>query len=142
MRSKLISLGIQIVEGRDLVVRDTRVYMRTTKGLEPVHVIYRRIDDDFLDPTVFRKDSMLGVPGLAHVYRAGNVTLANAIGTGVADDKVMYRFVPEIIKFYLDQDPILDNVPTYLASEEADKKYILEHLDELVVKAANESGGK
>jgi len=134
-------MGIQIVEGRDLVVRDTRVYMRTTKGLEPVHVIYRRIDDDFLDPTVFRKDSMLGVPGLAHVYRAGNVTLANAIGTGVADDKVMYRFVPQIIKFYLDQDPILDNVPTYLASEEADKKYILEHLDELVVKSANESGG-
>jgi uncharacterized circularly permuted ATP-grasp superfamily protein len=134
-------MGIQIVEGRDLVVRDTRVYMRTTKGLEAVHVIYRRIDDDFLDPTVFRKDSMLGVPGLAHVYRAGNVTLANAIGTGVADDKVMYRFVPQIIKFYLDQDPILDNVPTYLASEEADKKYILEHLDELVVKAANESGG-
>jgi uncharacterized circularly permuted ATP-grasp superfamily protein len=134
-------MGIQIVEGRDLVVRDTRVYMRTTKGLEPVHVIYRRIDDDFLDPTVFRADSMLGVPGLVHAYRAGNVTLANAIGTGVADDKVMYRFVPQIIKFYLDQDPILDNVPTYLASEEADKKYILEHLDELVVKAANESGG-
>jgi uncharacterized circularly permuted ATP-grasp superfamily protein len=134
-------MGIEIVEGRDLVVSDSRVYMRTTKGLQPVHVIYRRIDDDFLDPTVFRKDSILGVPGLVHAYRAGNVSLANAIGTGIADDKVMYYFVPKIIRFYLGQDPILDNVPTYLASEEADRKYILEHLDQLVVKAANESGG-
>ncbi|MCC6235811.1 MAG: circularly permuted type 2 ATP-grasp protein [Verrucomicrobiales bacterium] len=134
-------MGIEIVEGRDLVVRDTRVYMRTTKGLQPVHVIYRRIDDDFLDPTVFRKDSMLGVPGLVHAYRAGNVSLANSIGTGIADDKVMYYFVPRIIKFYLGQEPILDNVPTYLASEDADRRYILDHLDELVVKAANESGG-
>ena len=134
-------MGIQIVEGRDLLVRDAHVFMRTTRGLEPVHVIYRRVDDDFLDPTVFRHDSMLGVPGLITAYRAGNVTLANAIGTGVADDKVMYYFIPRIIKFYLDQDPILDNVPTYLASEETDRKYILEHLEELVVKAANESGG-
>jgi uncharacterized circularly permuted ATP-grasp superfamily protein len=134
-------MGIQIVEGRDLVVREQRVFMRTTKGLEPVHVIYRRIDDDFLDPTVFRKDSALGVPGLIGAYRAGNVSLANSIGTGIADDKVMYYFVPRIIKYYLDQDPILDQVPTYLASEEADKKYILDHLPELVVKAANESGG-
>jgi len=134
-------MGIQIVEGRDLMVRDSRVFMRTTKGLEPVHVIYRRIDDDFLDPTVFRRDSELGVPGLVNAYRAGNVSLANTIGTGVADDKVMYYFVPKIIKYYLDQDPILENVPTYLASEEKDRKYILEHLDELVVKAANESGG-
>jgi uncharacterized circularly permuted ATP-grasp superfamily protein len=134
-------MGINIVEGRDLVIRDSRVFMRTTKGLEPVHVIYRRIDDDFLDPTVFRRDSVLGVPGLINAYRAGNVSLANSIGTGVADDKVMYYFVPKIIKFYLDQEPILDNVPTYLASEEKDKKYILEHLEELVVKAANESGG-
>jgi uncharacterized circularly permuted ATP-grasp superfamily protein len=116
-------MGIQIVEGRDLVVRDTKVYMRTTKGLQRVHVIYRRIDDDFLDPTVFRKDSALGVPGLINAYRAGNVSLAN------------------MIKFYLDQEPILDNVPTYLASEDADRAYILDHLDELVVKAANESGG-
>jgi uncharacterized circularly permuted ATP-grasp superfamily protein len=122
-------------------VRDSRVFMRTTKGLQPVHVIYRRIDDDFLDPTVFRKDSMLGVPGIVHAYRAGNVSLANSIGTGIADDKVMYYFVPKMIKYYLDQDPILNNVPTYLANEEADKKYILEHLPELVVKAANESGG-
>jgi uncharacterized circularly permuted ATP-grasp superfamily protein len=134
-------MGIEIVEGRDLVVRDARVFMRTTKGLQPVHVIYRRIDDDFLDPTVFRRDSMLGVPGLVNAYRAGNVSLANSIGTGIADDKVMYYFVPRMIKYYLDQDPILPNVPTFLASEEADKKYILENLDKLVVKSANESGG-
>ena len=134
-------MGIEIVEGRDLFVRDSRVFMRTTKGLQPVHVIYRRIDDDFLDPTVFRKDSMLGVPGLVHAYRAGNVSLANSIGTGIADDKVMYYFVPRMIKYYLDQEPILPNVPTYLASEEADTKYILENLPKLVVKAANESGG-
>jgi len=134
-------MGIEIVEGRDLFVKDSRVYMRTTKGPQPVHVIYRRIDDDFIDPTVFRTDSMLGVPGLVNAYRAGNVSLANSIGTGIADDKVIYYFVPRMIKYYLDQEPILPNVPTYLASEEADKKYILEHLPELVVKAANESGG-
>ncbi|HEX4119395.1 MAG TPA: circularly permuted type 2 ATP-grasp protein [Verrucomicrobiae bacterium] len=134
-------MGIEIVEGRDLVVSDSRVFMRTTKGLQPVHVIYRRIDDDFLDPTVFRRDSMLGVPGLVHAYRSGHVSLANSIGTGIADDKVMYYFVPRMIKYYLDQDPIIPNVPTYLASEEADKKYILENLSNLVVKAANESGG-
>jgi uncharacterized circularly permuted ATP-grasp superfamily protein len=134
-------MGIEIVEGRDLVVRDSRVFMRTTRGLEPVHVIYRRVDDDFLDPTVFRKDSVLGVPGLINAYREGNVSLANSIGTGVADDKVVYYFLPKIIKYYLDQDPILPNVPTYLASEDEDRKYMLEHLAELVVKAANESGG-
>ena len=134
-------MGIEIVEGRDLLVRDAHVFMRTTKGLEPVHVIYRRIDDDFLDPTVFRRDSLLGVPGLVNAYRAGNVSLANSIGTGIADDKVMYYFVPRMIKFYLDQEPILPNVPTYLASEEADKKFMLENLEKLVVKAANESGG-
>ena len=134
-------MGIEIVEGRDLFVKDSRVFMRTTKGPQPVHVIYRRIDDDFIDPTVFRKDSMLGVPGLIHAYRAGNVSLANSIGTGIADDKVMYYFVPRMIKYYLDQEPILPNVPTFLASEEKDKQYILDHLPELVVKAANESGG-
>jgi uncharacterized circularly permuted ATP-grasp superfamily protein len=134
-------MGVEIVEGRDLVVRDARVFMRTTKGLKPVHVIYRRLDDDFLDPTVFRRDSVLGVPGLIHAYRAGNVSLANSIGTGIADDKVMYYFVPKMIKYYLDQEPILPNVPTYLASEDADKAYIVENLDKLVVKAANESGG-
>ena len=134
-------MGIEIVEGRDLLVRDARVFMRTTKGLQPVHVIYRRVDDDFIDPTVFRRDSMLGVPGLVNAYRAGNVSLANSIGTGIADDKVMYYFVPRMIKYYLDQEPIIPNVPTYLASEEADKKYILENMEKLVVKSANESGG-
>jgi uncharacterized circularly permuted ATP-grasp superfamily protein len=134
-------MGIEIVEGRDLVVRDARVFMRTTKGLQPVHVIYRRVDDDFLDPTVFRRDSMLGVPGLVNAYRSGSVSLANSIGTGIADDKVMYYFVPRIIKYYLDQDPIIPNVPTYLANEDTDKTYILDNLESLVVKAANESGG-
>ena len=134
-------MGIQIVEGRDLIVQDKRVYMRTTKGLEPVDCIYRRIDDDFLDPRVFRPDSALGVPGLVEAYRAGNVSLANAIGTGVADDKVIYKYVPDMIKFYLQQDPILANVPTYLASDPKEREYILSHLPELVVKSANESGG-
>ncbi|MCB1104465.1 MAG: circularly permuted type 2 ATP-grasp protein [Opitutaceae bacterium] len=134
-------MGIEIVEGRDLHVRDQHVFMRTTKGLQPVHVIYRRIDDDFIDPTVFRRDSMLGVPGLISAYRAGNVSLANSIGTGVADDKVMYHFVPRMIKYYLDQDPILPNVDTYLGSEKEDLAYILENIEQLVVKAANESGG-
>ncbi|HTB62333.1 MAG TPA: circularly permuted type 2 ATP-grasp protein [Opitutales bacterium] len=134
-------MGVEIVEGRDLVVRDQKVFMRTTKGLEPVDVIYRRIDDDFLDPTVFRKDSMLGVPGLVSAYRAGNVALANSIGTGVADDKVMYYFVPRMIKYYLNQDPILPNVETYLASEKKDYDFILDNLAKLVVKSANEAGG-
>jgi len=134
-------MGIEIVEGRDMFVRDEHVFMRTTKGPQPVHVIYRRIDDDFLDPTVFRQDSMLGVPGLIRAYRAGNVSLANSVGTGIADDKVMYCFVPRMIEYYLDQKPILSNVPTYLANEEKDLKYILDHLAELVVKSANESGG-
>jgi uncharacterized circularly permuted ATP-grasp superfamily protein len=115
--------------------------MRTTKGLKQVDVIYRRIDDDFLDPMVFRPDSVLGVPGLVHAYRAGNVSLANSIGTGVADDKVMYYFVPRMIKFYLGEEPILPNVPTYLPNEKDDLKYVLEHLPELVVKSANEAGG-
>lgn len=134
-------MGIEIVEGQDLIVSNGFVYMRTTKGLEQVDVIYRRIDDEFLDPTVFRKDSLLGVPGLVDAYRRGNVTLANAIGTGVADDKVLYYYVPEIIRYYLDQEPLINSVPTYLASVEEDKKYILANLDKLVVKAANEAGG-
>jgi len=134
-------MGIPIVEGRDLLVRDSRVFMRTTAGLVPVDVIYRRIDDDFLDPTVFRSDSVLGVPGLVNAYRAGHVALANAIGTGVADDKVIYAYVPKLIKYYLDQDPILPNVNTYLASEPADRKFILENIPNLVIKAANEAGG-
>ena len=134
-------MGIPIVEGRDLVVRDFKVFMRTTAGLARVDVIYRRIDDDFLDPSVFRPDSLLGVPGLVNAYRAGNVSLANSIGTGVADDKVVYYFVPRMIKYYLGEDPILPNVDTYLASETADCAYILDNLSKLVVKSANEAGG-
>jgi len=134
-------MGIQIVEGQDLVVQDKKVYMRTTKGLEQVDTIYRRLDDDFLDPKVFRKDSILGVPGLVEAYRAGNVSLANAIGTGVADDKVVYKYVPDMIKYYLSEEPILANVPTYLASNPKECEYIITHLEKLVVKSANESGG-
>ena len=134
-------MGVPIVEGRDLITRGDRVFMRTTGGLVQVHVVYRRIDDDFLDPLIFRKDSLLGVPGIVQSYRSGHVALANSIGTGVADDKAVYAYVPEMIRYYLDQDPILPNVPTYLASKEDDRRYILEHLDSLVVKAVNESGG-
>jgi len=134
-------MGIPIVEGRDLVVRDARVFMRTTAGLVPVDVIYRRIDDDFLDPSVFRPDSMLGVPGLVNAYRSGHVALANSIGTGVADDKVIYAYVPKLIKYYLDQEAILPNVNTYLASEPLERKFILENIEKLVVKSANEAGG-
>lgn len=135
-------MGVEIVEGRDLVVeRDDFVYMRTTEGLKRVDVLYRRIDDDFIDPEVFRKDSLLGVPGLMRAYRAGNLALANAIGTGVADDKVMYCFVPDMIKYYLDQDPILPNVETWLPYREEDLTYTLENMENLVVKAANEAGG-
>lgn len=134
-------LGIELVEGRDLFVDDNIVYMKTTRGPQRVDVIYRRIDDDFLDPLVFRPDSLLGVPGLVNAYRAGNVALANSIGTGVADDKVVYAYVPRIIEYYLGEKPILPNVDTYLAWNPEHLKYILEHLDTLVVKAANESGG-
>jgi len=115
--------------------------MKTTRGLEKVDVIYRRIDDDFLDPRVFRKESVLGVPGIVDVYRKGNVSLVNALGTGVADDKVTYYFVPQMIRYYLGEDPILPNVETYLSFFDKDRSYILEHLDEMVVKSANESGG-
>jgi uncharacterized circularly permuted ATP-grasp superfamily protein len=134
-------MGVELVEGRDLVVEDDQVLMRTTKGFERVDVIYRRLDDDFLDPQCFRADSMLGVPGLMRAYKAGGVALANAPGTGVADDKVVYAYVPRIIKYYLGEEIILPNVPTYLCAEEQDLKFVLEHLPELVVKAANESGG-
>jgi len=135
------SMGIEIVTGADLLVQKDRVFMKTTKGPKPVHVIYRRIDDDFLDPKVFRADSLLGVPGLVEAYRKGNVSLANAIGTGVADDKVVYYYVPAMIKFYLGEEAILPNVETYLSAVETDRKYILENLADLVVKSANESGG-
>jgi len=134
-------MGIEIVEGQDLIAIDSCIYMRTTRGLVQVDVIYRRLDDDFLDPLTFRKDSMLGVPGLMDAYLKGNVALANAVGTGVADDKVTYAFVPQMIKYYLDQDPILDNVPTYLCWRDEDRSYVLNNLQSLVVKAANESGG-
>jgi uncharacterized circularly permuted ATP-grasp superfamily protein len=135
------SMGIEIVEGRDLVAQGGKVFMRTTKGLKQVDVLYRRINDDFLDPQVFRKDSGLGVPGLVEAYRDGNVSLANSIGTGIADDKAVYHFVPKMIRYYLGQDPILPNVPTYLATVKEDLAYILEHTHDLVIKAVNESGG-
>jgi uncharacterized circularly permuted ATP-grasp superfamily protein len=134
-------MGIEIVVGADLLVQDDRVWMKTTSGLKRVDVIYRRIDDDFLDPKVFRKESVLGVPGIVDVYRKGHISLANAIGTGVADDKVVYYFVPDMIRYYLGQDPILPNVETYLSYFDKDRAYILEHLDQLVIKSANESGG-
>jgi uncharacterized circularly permuted ATP-grasp superfamily protein len=134
-------MGIELVEGRDLLVHDNVVYMRTTGGLRRVDVIYRRIDDDFLDPLVFRSDTSLGVTGLFNAYRAGNVALANAIGTGLADDKALYAYVPAIIRYYLDEEAILPNVETYLLSDESQRSYVLEHLEELVVKAVGESGG-
>jgi len=134
-------MGVQLVEGRDLTVDSRGVFMRTTKGLERVDVIYRRIDDDFLDPQVFRPDSLLGVPGLMAAYQAGLVALANAPGNGVADDKVIYAYVPDMIRYYEGAEPILPNVPTYLCWRDSDRAYVLEHLDQLVVKSANESGG-
>jgi uncharacterized circularly permuted ATP-grasp superfamily protein len=134
-------MGVELVEPTDLVVQDGFVWMRTTRGLSRVDVIYRRVDDTFIDPLVFRRDSLLGVPGIMSVVRAGRVTLANAPGTGVADDKVVYAFVPQIIKYYLGEDPILPNVPTYLCSDDKQRDHVLANLPKLVVKAANESGG-
>ncbi len=134
-------MGIHLVEGRDLVCEGGRVWMRSTNGLEPVDVIYRRIDDDFLDPTVFRKDSMLGVPGLIDVLRQGRVAIANAPGTGIADDKLIYAHVPAMIRYYLDEEPIIENVPTYLCARPDDRRYVLEHLEQLVVKSVAEAGG-
>jgi uncharacterized circularly permuted ATP-grasp superfamily protein len=134
-------MGIPLVEGQDLLVHDNIVYMRTTAGLRRVDVIYRRVDDDFLDPLAFRTDSELGVPGLLNAYRAGNVGLANAIGSGIADDKAVYAYIPDIIRFYLTEEPILDNVHTYLLDRPSDRRYVLENLDALVVKAVGESGG-
>jgi uncharacterized circularly permuted ATP-grasp superfamily protein len=134
-------MGIELVEGQDLFVRDGFVYMRTTQGPQRVDVIYRRIDDDFLDPLVFRPDSVLGVPGLMSAYRAGRVTVANAIGTGIADDKSIYPCVPEMIRFYLGEEPLLANVPTHVLRRKDDLAYALAHLDELVVKEVHGSGG-
>ena len=134
-------MGIELVFGRDLFVHNNRVFLGTTRGPQQVDVIYRRLDDDFLDPNAFRADSVLGVPDLMKAYRAGNVTLANAVGTGVADDKAIYPFVEDMIRFYLSEDAILHNVPTYICARPKDLAYVLEHLDSLVVKAVNESGG-
>ncbi len=134
-------MGVELVEGGDLVVDDHTVYMRTTRGLQRVHVLYRRIDDDFLDPQAFRADSMLGVPGIMEAYRRGRVALANAPGTGIADDKAIYAYVPKIIKYYLDEEPILPNVPTFLCCEEKDLRHVLDNLDKMVVKPTGESGG-
>ncbi len=134
-------MGIDLVEGRDLVVSDGFVYMRTTKGFERIDVLYRRIDDDFIDPKAFREDSMLGVPGLMEAYRAGRIALANAPGTGIADDKVVYAYVPQIIKYYLSEEAIIPNVPTFVCWDETQRNHVLGNLDKLVVKPANESGG-
>jgi len=134
-------MGIELVEGRDLVVHDNALFMRTTKGLKRVDVIYRRVDDDFADPLAFRRDSLLGVAGLLNAYRAGNVVIANALGTGVADDKAIYAYVPKLIRYYLGEEPILGQVETYLLREPAARAYVVENLDKLVVKAVGESGG-
>ncbi len=134
-------MGVPLVEGRDLIVEDDRVYMRTIAGLAPVHVIYRRIDDDFLDPETFRKDSILGVPGLFKAYRKGNVTITNAVGTGAADDKALYAYMPRIIRYYLDQEPILNNVETHICDEADGLSYTLDNLSKLVTKPVGGSGG-
>jgi uncharacterized circularly permuted ATP-grasp superfamily protein len=134
-------MGIELVEGRDLLVHDNVVYMRTTAGLRRVDVIYRRVDDDFIDPLCFRPGSRLGVPGLFNSYRAGNVTLANAVGTGVADDKAIYAYVPAIIRYYLGEDPVLANVETFILTDKSERNHVLKNLDQMVVKAVGESGG-
>ena len=135
------SMGLELVEASDLVVDGDDVYMRTTEGPRPVHVIYRRTDDAFLDPEFFRPDSLLGVPGLIRAYAKGRVALANAPGNGVADDKAVYAFVPDLIRFFLKEDPILEQVPTYVCARRDDRQFVVEHLDELVVKAVDEAGG-
>jgi uncharacterized circularly permuted ATP-grasp superfamily protein len=134
-------MGIALVEGRDLVVDDHKVYMKTTNGLEQVHVIYRRIDDEYLDPLVFKPDSVLGVPGLLSAYRKGNVTIVNAVGNGVADDKAVYAYVPEMIRYYLNETPILTNVPTYELSNPEAREYVFSNIQRMVVKRTNQSGG-
>ena len=134
-------MGVELVEGTDLVVDQDHVFMRTTRGLRPVHVIYRRIDDEWLDPIFGRQESLVGVAGLVNAYRAGNVAIANALGNGVADDKAVYALVPKMIRYYLDEDPILPNVETYLCAVDEDRRYVLEHLDDLVVKTVDASGG-
>jgi uncharacterized circularly permuted ATP-grasp superfamily protein len=134
-------MGVELVEGSDLRVIDGKVKMRTTRGYEAIDVLYRRVDDDFLDPLTFRPDSALGVPGLMNAYRAGNITLANAVGTGVADDKAVYSYMPEIVRFYFGEEPILKNVPTWRCREPEARTYVLERLGEMVVKEVAGSGG-
>ncbi|WP_215224131.1 circularly permuted type 2 ATP-grasp protein [Echinicola shivajiensis] len=136
-----LQMGAELVTGEDLIVKDKKVYMQTTNGFEPIDVLYRRIDDTFLDPLVFNPDSMLGIPGIFEAYKAGNIALANAPGTGVADDKAVYAYVPDIIKFYLNETPILNNVPTYLCRKPDERQYVLDHIEELVVKETNAAGG-
>ncbi len=134
-------MNISLVEGRDLIVKDKIVYMKTIRGLKRVDIIYRRIDDDFLDPQAFRKDSRLGVPGLLDAYRAGNVSIVNGIGNGAADDKAIYAYVPDMIKYYLDEEPIIPNVETYMLRNPEQRKWVLKHIDQLVVKNVGASGG-
>lgn len=134
-------MGIELVEGRDLVVQNHVVYMKTTKGLKKVDVIYRRVDDEFLDPLVFRPDSVLGVPGLYHAYRKGNVAIVNAMGNGVADDKAVYSYVPDMIRYYLNEEPILKSVPTYKMENQDERKFTIENIHNMVIKRTNESGG-
>lgn len=134
-------MGVELVTGQDLIVQNNLVYMQTTKGLKQVDVIYRRIDDTFIDPLAFNPQSMLGIPGIYNAYKSGNVALANAPGTGVADDKAIYAYIPRVIKYYLGEDPIINNVPTYLCSEPDDLKYVLENIEKLVVKETNAAGG-
>jgi uncharacterized circularly permuted ATP-grasp superfamily protein len=134
-------MGIPLVEGRDLLVDNHKVYMKTTSGLERVHVIYRRIDDDYIDPLLFRPNSVLGVPGIMGAYRKGNVAIVNAVGNGVADDKAVYAYVPAMIKYYLNEDPILNNVPTYQMSEDEAREYAFNNVDNMVFKRTNQSGG-
>jgi uncharacterized circularly permuted ATP-grasp superfamily protein len=134
-------MGIELVEGRDLVVEDHHVFMKTTKGLKQVDVIYRRVDDEFLDPLVFRPDSALGVPGIYWAYRKGNVAIVNAMGNGVADDKAIYTYVPEMIRYYLNEEPILKNVPTYQCGDAEQRKMVFENMDNMVIKRTNGSGG-
>ncbi|MCH7415389.1 circularly permuted type 2 ATP-grasp protein [Belliella sp. R4-6] len=136
-----LQMGVELVSGVDLVTKNSKVYMQTTKGLQQIDVLYRRIDDTFMDPLTFNPDSMLGVPGIFEAYKAGNIAFANAPGTGVADDKAVYAYVPRIIKYYLNEEPILNNVPTYLCREEEDRKYVLENIHNLVVKETNAAGG-
>ena len=134
-------MGVQLVEGRDLLVDNQKVYMKTTSGLSQVDVIYRRVDDEFLDPLVFKPDSALGVPGLMSAYRKGNVAIVNALGNGVADDKAVYAYVPDMIKYYMNEEPILANVPTYQMKNDEEREYVFNNMTEMVVKETNQSGG-